>query len=56
MRRRELVRRLLDAGFEPRGGTKHEKFVKGKLTIMVKRHAEIDDTTAKKVLRQAGLM
>lgn len=55
MQRRELVRILADAGFESVGGTKHEKFYKDGVTVMVKRHNEIPDQTAKKILRQAGL-
>ena len=55
MKRRELVKMLVGAGWVPFGGTKHEKFCKGGKWILVKRHGEIDDTTAKKILRQAGL-
>lgn len=46
---------LLAAGFKPSGGTKHEKFVKGDRTVMVKRHGEIHDVEARGILRQAGL-
>lgn len=55
MQRRELVGILRANGFTPKGGTKHEKFCKGSLTVMVKRHAEIHDQEAKAILRQAGL-
>lgn len=55
MQRRELVRILLQAGFVSKGGTKHEAFVKGDIRILVKRHREIEDQTAKRILRQAGL-
>lgn len=55
MQRRELVKILLRAGFESRGGTKHEKFQRGNVQVRVKRHREIDDDTAGKILRQAGL-
>lgn len=55
MKRRDLVRLLLDAGFTSRGGTKHEMFVKGATRVLVKRHREIDDDTARKILREAGL-
>lgn len=55
MQRRELVKMLLDAGFRSSGGTKHEKFVRGDRTVMVKRHGEIHDVEAKGILRQAGL-
>lgn len=55
MQRRVLVKILLDNGFVPDGGTNHEKFTNGKVTVMVKRHREIADQTAKRILRQAGL-
>ena len=55
MKRRELVRILLQAGFMPCGGTKHEWFVKGDARVLVKRHREIEDASAKRILRQAGL-
>lgn len=55
MKRRELVRLLLLAGYESVGGTKHECFVKGSTRILVKRHREIEDAVAKRILRQAGL-
>ena len=55
MKRRELVRLLLLAGFESVGGAKHECFVKGSLRVLIKRHREIEDATAKRILRQAGL-
>lgn len=55
MQRRLLVKLLLDAGFIPRGGTKHEKFTKGSVTVKVKRHREIEDEAAKRILKQAGL-
>lgn len=37
------------------GETNHEHFTNGKITVMVKRHNEIEDQIAKKILRQAGL-
>ena len=55
MKRRELVRILLQAGFVSCGGAKHECFVKGDRTVFVKRHREIEDASAKRILRQAGL-
>ena len=55
MQRRELVRIPEEAGFISRGGTNHEKFVKGDKLVLVKRHREIEDQIAKRILRQAGL-
>lgn len=55
MQRRELVRILTNAGFKSIGGSNHEKFRRGSVTVRVKRHREIEDETAKRILRQAGL-
>lgn len=54
-KRRDLVRQLIEGGFWPDGGTNHEHFTNGKVTVMVKKHKEIPDEIAKKILRQAGL-
>ena len=55
MQRRELVKILLDAGFECKHGANHDIFFKGSLMIPLKRHREIEDQIAKRILRQAGL-
>jgi predicted RNA binding protein YcfA (HicA-like mRNA interferase family) len=55
MQRRELIRILEEAGFISKGGTNHEKFVKGDKLVLVKRYREIEDQIAKRILRQAGL-
>lgn len=55
MQRRELLKVLKAAGFESRGGTKHERFTNGAVTVQVKRHSEIPDQIAKRILREAGL-
>ena len=47
--RRELVR------IRSVGGTKHERYTNGEVTVQVKRHREIEDATAKRILKQAGL-
>lgn len=54
-RRRDLVRQLENSGFWSNGRTNHEHFTNGKITVMVKRHREIPDEIAKRILRQAGL-
>ncbi len=54
-KRRVLVKMLKDGGFWSDGGTRHEHFTNGKITVLVKRHTEIPDEIAKKILRQAGL-
>lgn len=54
-KRRDLVKMLLKAWFESVGGTKHEKFTNGVITITVQRHREIPDLIAKRIFRDAGL-
>lgn len=55
MRKEKLVSLLLKAGYVAAGGTKHEKFRRGTITVMVPRHTEISDTLAKKILKDAGV-
>ena len=55
MHRRDVVRMLEAAGFVCIHGGTHDKFVRGEAWVLVKRHSEIDDQTAKRILRQAGL-
>lgn len=55
VKRRDLVKMLIEAGFHSEGGTKHEHFCKGKIKVNVKRHREIEDVIAKRILRDAGL-
>lgn len=55
MKRRDLVGELEKNGFVSVGGSKHEKFKKSNTTVLVKRHDEIPDQIAKKILREAGL-
>ena len=43
------------AGFTSDGGTNHEHFKKGKVTVLVKRHREIPDEIAKKILRLVSI-
>lgn len=55
MQWRRLVSMLAAAGFTRVEGSKHDKFAKGNVTVMVPRHREIKESTAKAILRQAGL-
>ena len=55
MQRRMLIKQLMDNGFWSDGGTKHEKFTNGRYTVLVKRHQEIPDQIAKRIMREAGL-
>ena len=54
-KRRDVVRFFTDRGFWSKGGAKHEKFTNGKVTIMIKRHREIEDEVFERLKRQAGL-
>ena len=54
-KRRILIQVLIKNGFWSDGGTQHEKFTNGKVTVLVKRHREIEDEIALRILRQAGL-
>ena len=54
-KRRDLVLLLTKNGFWSVGGTRHEKYNKGIVPVLVKRHREIEDIVAQKILRQAGL-
>ncbi len=55
MKRRDLVKILEESGFVSVGGTKHEAFSNGSVLVRVKRHREIPDQIAKRILREAGL-
>lgn len=54
-KRRILVRELESAGFRECHGTKHGKYRKGNVTVMVPRHSEIKDQLANAIRKQAGL-
>lgn len=55
MKRRALIAKLGQAGFYPDGGTEHERFSNGSLVVLVPRHREIPDPTAKAILKQAHI-
>ena len=56
MKRKDLVQELIQAGYEPTGGGKHEifKHPDGRFAS-VPRHNEIPKGTALRILRQSGL-
>ena len=54
-KRREVIKFFTEHGFTSKGGTKHEKLTNGKVTILVKRHREIEDEVFEKLKKQAGL-
>ncbi len=54
MKRRELERTLEELGWRlARHGRQHDVWVKGETEIAVPRHREINEYTAKAILRQA---
>ena len=53
--RRDVIKFFAQRGFYSKGGTKHEKLTNGKVTILVKRHREIEDEVFEKLKKQAGL-
>lgn len=55
MQWRKLVSMLVAAGFQKVEGSKHDKFTRGGITVVVPRHREIKESTARAILRQAGL-
>lgn len=54
-KRRDVVRFLERNGFWSKGGTKHEKFTNGEVTVLVKRHREIEDEVFERIKKDAGL-
>ena len=53
--RRDVVKYFKDRGFWSVGRTKHEKFTNGSVTILIKRHREIEDEVFYRLKKQAGL-
>lgn len=56
VKRRDLVKELVDAGFINKGGTNHEIFIKPGFRTTVPRHREIDENLARQIRKQAGLL
>lgn len=54
-KRRDVVRFFIERGFWSIGGTKHEKFTNGTVTILIKRHREIENETFERLKKEAGL-
>lgn len=54
-KRGDVIRFFEQRGFYSKGGTKHEKLTNGEVTIMVKRHREIEDEVFDELKKQAGL-
>ena len=56
MRRRDLIKKLEEAGFvfKEHGGN-HDTYKRGSDTEQIPRHREINEITAKKILKKWGL-
>jgi len=55
MKRRDLERQLRERGWMlARHGGKHDVWVRDERELVVPRHAEINEYTAKAILREAG--
>ena len=54
VKRREVVKYLLERGFVSDGGKNHEHFVKGVRFTQVPRHGEISEEMFAKIKKQAG--
>ncbi len=56
MKRRELIRRLVRAGFRfYRHGSKHDIYVRGTEEEQIPRHRELNEQLAKAILRKWNL-
>lgn len=56
MKQRDLVKKLLEAGFEfKEHGGNHDTYKRGSDTEQIPRHREINEITAKKILKKWGL-
>jgi len=53
VKKRDLERRLKDLGFWQVEGAKHDKWTDGVHTEPIPRHAEINEFTAKAILKRA---
>ena len=56
MKRRELVKKLIQAGFVlDRHGGGHDVYVRGAEEEVIPRHREIDEALAKHIIKKWGL-
>lgn len=56
MKRKDLLKKLKAAGFQFREGSEHTRVYQGDALITtVPRHTEVNEITAKKILKDAGL-
>jgi mRNA interferase HicA len=56
VKRRDLITRLKAGGYElHRHGAEHDIYINGTTAVQVPRHNEIKESTAKRILKDAGL-
>ena len=56
MKRRDLIKRLEADGYKiHRHGAEHDIYTKNRTAVQVPRHSEINEITANKILKDAGL-
>ncbi len=56
MKHKELVRKLLEAGFKFYGhGANHDRYKRGSVIEQIPRHKEINERLAKTILRRNGI-
>jgi hypothetical protein len=53
VKKRDLEKRLKDLGYWKLHGAKHDKWTNGTYTEMIPRHTEVNDFTAKNIIKRA---
>ena len=57
MKRRDLIKKLLDAGFVlVRNGSNHDVYAKGSVTEPIPRHNEVPEGLARKILKRNNII
>ncbi len=57
MKSRDMIKSLTQNGFELyRHGSNHDIYKKGKIQITIPRHKEINEETARGIMKEAGLL
>ena len=57
MKRRDLIKKLLDAGFVLlRNGSNHDVYGKGSVTEPIPRHTEVPEGLARKILKRNNII
>lgn len=56
MKHRDLIDALLKAGFVLERTGKHDIYVKGNVEVQIPHHREVNEITAKSILKKAGVI